>query len=43
MARSERRERPVSEAEYEEFPEGIRGHFDRVRSALEDALSEDED
>lgn len=42
MARSERRERPVSEDEYEEFPDRIAGHFDRVRDALADAVSEDE-
>lgn len=42
MARSEREERPVSEDEYEEFPERIAGHFDRVRAALRDALDGDE-
>ena len=32
----------VTEEEYAKFPERISGHFDRVRDALEDALSADE-
>lgn len=40
MARSDRRERPVSEDEYEDFSERITAHFDRVREALEDEQSD---
>jgi hypothetical protein len=39
MARHQREERPVTESEFEQFPERIRAHFDRVREALDDALS----
>ena len=42
MARSQRRERPVSEKEYEEMPDRIRGHFDRVRGLLDDELDQDD-
>jgi len=34
MARSERREQPVSEGEFESMPEHISDHFDRIRSLL---------
>lgn len=35
MARSERQERPVSDEEFEEMPDRISQHFDRVRDLLE--------
>lgn len=35
MARSERRERPVSDEEFESMPERISQHFDRVRDLLD--------
>lgn len=35
MARSDGRERPVSEDEYDSMPERVRQHFDRVRDLLE--------
>lgn len=41
MARSERRERPVSEEEFEEMPEKIEEAFDEVRDLLPDS-EEDE-
>jgi len=34
MARSERRERPVSDDEIESMPDRISSHFDRVRDLL---------
>ena len=34
MARGERRERPVSDEEFESMPERISSHFDRVRDLL---------
>ena len=34
MARSDGRQRPVSEDEYESMPERISAHFDRVRDLL---------
>lgn len=42
MARSQRRERPVSEEEYEEMPGRISEHFDRVRGLLNEELDEDD-
>jgi hypothetical protein len=41
MARHREREQPVSDEEFEEMPERISEHFDRVREALEDSLAED--
>lgn len=41
MARHQERERPMSEEEFEEMPERISDHFDRVREALQDSLNED--
>ena len=35
MARSQREQQPVSDEEFEQFPERIKGHFDRVRDALD--------
>lgn len=35
MTRSERRDRPVSEDEYETMPERVGRHFDRVRTLLD--------
>ena len=35
MARGERRERPVSDEEFESMPEHISSHFNRVRDLLE--------
>ena len=42
MARSERQERPVSDEEFEDMPERISEHFDRVRDVLDEALEDDE-
>jgi hypothetical protein len=43
MARHQEREQPVSEEEFEEMPEKISEHFDRVRAELEEALDEDDE
>ena len=43
MARHQEREQPVSDDEFEEMPEKISDHFDRVRAELEDALEDDEE
>lgn len=42
MDRSETPERPVTDAEYEQFPERIRQHFDGIRSGLQDTASDDQ-
>ncbi len=42
MARHQERERPVSDDEFEEIPERVSDHFDRVREALDEALEDDE-
>ena len=38
MARRQERERPVSEEEFEEMPERISDHFDRIRDRLESEI-----
>ena len=43
MARHQEREQPVSEVEFDEMPEQISDHFDRIRAKLEEALEEDEE
>jgi len=43
MARHQEREQPVSEEEFEEMPEKISEHFDRVRAKLEETLDEDDE
>jgi len=43
MARHQEREQPVSDGEFEEMPEKISEHFDRVRAELEEALDEDDE
>jgi hypothetical protein len=40
MARHHEREQPVSEEEFEEMPEKISDHFDRIRTELEESLDE---
>ncbi len=35
MAQHQRRDRPVSDEEFEEMPDRISEHFDRVREELE--------
>jgi hypothetical protein len=40
MARHQEREQPVSDEEFEEMPEKISDHFDRVRAELEESLDE---
>ena len=42
MARNQQRSEPVSDAEFEEMPERITAHFDRVRARLASEL-DDED
>jgi len=39
MARSEKREQPVSDEEFEEMDERVEEHFDRVRARLDEELS----
>jgi hypothetical protein len=41
MARNQERDEPVSDAEFEEMPERINSHFDRVRARLADELADD--
>lgn len=43
MARHRREERPVSEDEFDEMPERITRHFDRVRRLLDEARADAED
>jgi len=42
MARHQKRERPVSDEEFEDMPDRISEHFDRVRDTLDEALEDDE-
>ena len=41
MARRQERERPVSEEEFEEMPERISDHFDRIRDRLESEIEDE--
>jgi len=41
MARHQEREQPVSEEEFERFPERITAHFDRIREALDEARDDE--
>ena len=41
MARRQERERPVSEKEFEEMPERISDHFDRIRDRLESEIEDE--
>ena len=42
MARHQERKRPVSEDEFEEMPERISEHFNRVREELDTECEDDE-
>jgi len=42
MARHQERERPVSDEEFEEMPDRISEHFERIRDALDEALADEE-
>lgn len=42
MARNQKRERPVTEEEFEEMDEEIADHFDRVRARLDEELESEE-
>ena len=42
MARHQQREQPVSDDEFEEMPDRISEHFEKVRDALDEALEDDE-
>ena len=41
MARNQERDEPVSDAEFEEMPERISNHFDRVRTLLAAELDDE--
>jgi len=41
MARRQERDRPVSDDEFDEMPERISDHFDRVRVRLESAIEDE--
>ncbi|ERH00494.1 MAG: hypothetical protein J07HN6_02115 [Halonotius sp. J07HN6] len=41
MARNQERDEPVSDAEFEELPERINEHFDRVRARLAEELADE--
>lgn len=41
MARRQEREQPVSEEEFEEMPERISDHFDRVRERLDQEIEDE--
>lgn len=38
MTRHQKEERPVTDDEFEQFPDRITAHFDRIRAALREAL-----
>ena len=41
MARNQKRDEPVSDAEFEAFPDRISQHFDRIRARLTEELDDE--